>query len=236
MIAQLFASGDCELIRGGLVDQPVNTASSVAYLIAGSALVERARHLERAQRPLAVTFGLATAANGLGSAAFHGVGGRSSRWLHDAAVLAVLGLVAVTNAERFAARAGAPRADVTRAPIAVVVGAAAVLALSSRMSTPSQALLMLGAVVSEVAIAVAARRRDTHDAARARRTRRLLIGGAVAAVLNTTARTGGPLCAPDSLLQGHAGWHVITALLLWWWAGPGVVARHRPDHEVSSIR
>jgi hypothetical protein len=41
--------------------------------------------------------------------------------------------------------------------------------------------------------------------------------GAVAAVvvggvLYVLGRTGGPLCAPDSLLQLHAGWHVATAV------------------------
>ena len=32
--------------------------------------------------------------------------------------------------------------------------------------------------------------------------------------LHATSRTGGPLCRPDSLLQGHALWHVVSALAL----------------------
>ena len=35
---------------------------------------------------------------------------------------------------------------------------------------------------------------------------------ALAAVVNVLSRTGAPLCRPDSLLQGHAVWHVLTAV------------------------
>jgi len=30
------------------------------------------------------------------------------------------------------------------------------------------------------------------------------------------SRTGGPLCDPDSLLQGHAAWHVLSAVAAGW--------------------
>jgi hypothetical protein len=35
---------------------------------------------------------------------------------------------------------------------------------------------------------------------------------AAGAVANVLTRTGAPLCRPDSLLQGHALWHVLTAV------------------------
>jgi hypothetical protein len=37
---------------------------------------------------------------------------------------------------------------------------------------------------------------------------------AIAVVLQLFGRTGGALCRPDSLLQAHAGWHVLTATAL----------------------
>jgi hypothetical protein len=47
-------------------------------------------------------------------------------------------------------------------------------------------------------------------------------GGALAAglfaaglALHVAGRTGRPLCRPDSLLQAHAGWHVLSAAALW---------------------
>jgi hypothetical protein len=57
---------------------------------------------------------------------------------------------------------------------------------------------------------------------RRRRTRRRLAVAAAllaaATVVNLLSRTGDPLCDPDSLLQGHAAWHVLTALALREWA------------------
>jgi hypothetical protein len=44
--------------------------------------------------------------------------------------------------------------------------------------------------------------------------------GAVAVVLNLLTRTGAPLCRPGSLLQGHAAWHVLTAVALGLWFAP----------------
>jgi len=54
------------------------------------------------------------------------------------------------------------------------------------------------------------------------RTRRRFVAAAAllgtATVVNLLSRTGDPLCNPDSLLQGHAVWHVLTALALREWA------------------
>jgi predicted membrane channel-forming protein YqfA (hemolysin III family) len=41
---------------------------------------------------------------------------------------------------------------------------------------------------------------------------------AIGAVVFALSRTGGPLCEPDSLFQGHALWHVLTATALALWA------------------
>ena len=40
--------------------------------------------------------------------------------------------------------------------------------------------------------------------------RRLVLG----VIINGLSRTGGPLCRPESLLQGHAAWHVLSAASL----------------------
>jgi hypothetical protein len=41
---------------------------------------------------------------------------------------------------------------------------------------------------------------------------------ALGALINGLSRTGGPLCRPKSLLQGHAAWHVLSAASLSSWA------------------
>ena len=49
---------------------------------------------------------------------------------------------------------------------------------------------------------------------------------ACAAVLNLVGRTGGPLCRPDALVQGHAAWHVLTAAALWAWGTASARGSH----------
>ena len=70
-----------------------------------------------------------------------------------------------------------------------------------------------------VAFAMAAARGRPR---RPSKTTWLLAGTAIAA--NVLTRTGAPLCRPDSLLQGHAAWHVLTAAAVAAWlterAGP----------------
>jgi len=57
---------------------------------------------------------------------------------------------------------------------------------------------------------------------RPRRRRRIahrIVSAALAAGLTgyVLGRTGGPLCRPDSLLQPHALWHVLTAVAMAAW-------------------
>jgi hypothetical protein len=56
------------------------------------------------------------------------------------------------------------------------------------------------------------------------------------ALANVLTRTGAPLCQPDSPVQGHAGWHVLTAVALAAWLGsaraprdPVLLAASRPS-------
>jgi hypothetical protein len=51
----------------------------------------------------------------------------------------------------------------------------------------------------------------------------LVTFGAAVAV-NLLTRTGAPLCRPHSLVQGHAAWHVLTAVALGTW-----LAARRPE-------
>lgn len=64
----------------------------------------------------------------------------------------------------------------------------------------------------------------------------LIVGGA-AIVVNLLTRTGAPLCRPDSLLQGHGAWHVLTAAALALWFATGEAPRHEEpvahEHRVS---
>ena len=138
------AVADCERIRPGLVAQPVNTASSLAYCVAGAWILAR--------RPLSVrrlALGLSAVAAGVGSVAYHGPGGRIGKGVHDSS-------------------AGALAA-----------------ATSFAMLTPPTRIDRRVAAVS------------------------CLSAGAA---VHAASRTGRVLCRPDSLLQGHALWHVLGAV------------------------
>lgn len=199
----IIALGDCEAVRDGILGQPVNALSSLAYLVAGVPLVGQLRAAPVGQRRWLFAFCLATAANGLGGVAFHGPGGPLSRWVHDTAVLATLGIMAGSDL-----RALRRRSDAGVGPILIIVGASGAFALVPTISSVAQWLFAAGLAVGELAMFSAGRRRGFG----------LLAGVGVAAVVVFAAsRTGGPWCRPDSLLQGHALWHGLTAVLLWRW-------------------
>jgi hypothetical protein len=52
-----------------------------------------------------------------------------------------------------------------------------------------------------------------------------LTAAGAAVVANVLTRSGAPLCRPDSLLQGHAAWHVLTATAIAVWFSPREQAR-----------
>ena len=112
-----LGAGDCERLHGGLVAQPVNTASALAYVAVGAWLIGRRR----------VGFGLAVAAAGIGSVDYHGPGSPAARLLHDGGLYAVAGLVAWHEVGRRLRRARLPadRRPAYRAALAAAAAGAA---------------------------------------------------------------------------------------------------------------
>ena len=98
-----LGAGDCERLHDGLVAQPVNTASALAYVAVGAWLLGRRQ----------AVFGLAVVAAGVGSVDYHGPGSPAARLLHDGGLYAVVGLVAWHEATR---RVGQARRAGTGAP------------------------------------------------------------------------------------------------------------------------
>lgn len=109
------AASDCERVRPGLIGQPANTVSSLAFLLAARPLLRASR------RPGAGAWaGVAAAAamEGLGSVGYHGPGGRVSKIVHDVGIVALVATTATALARDPAARVQ---------PRAVGLGAAAAL-------------------------------------------------------------------------------------------------------------
>jgi hypothetical protein len=134
-----LAGSDCEALHDGLLGQPANSMSSLAYVAVA------AYALRRGAPPAPA---LALALVGVGSVLYHGPMPPGAEMVHDASLVAL----------------------------------------------PATAL------------AVAWRRRSLPLPPTA-----AIAAFATGAVVNLLTRTGAPLCRPDSLLQGHALWHVLTA-------------------------
>ena len=194
----MTAASDCEACRHGWVTQPANTLSSLAYVVAGADLMRRP-DADRA-------FAGAVVAVGLGSVAYHGPGGAWGKWAHDASLIAMLGLLALSDVTLVAGRDRPPGA------VAGVVGGAMAAA---HPATSEVAQLSVGALAVAAEARRYARMAGTGELAGS--------GGLFAAglVVQVLGRTGRPWCRPGSFAQPHAAWHVLSAASLW--------LRRRPD-------
>lgn len=196
---------DCEARDGRLWEQSVNTWSSLAYVVVGVVLAAAAG---RRRLPLgAAVLGFAIALEGVGSVLFHGAASEISLALHDLALFAVAGFIVGWHIGRL--RDTAESWSVGGAGIGLVVGGG--IWLVERGSTNA---IVAAAIVAIVVSDLLARRRGMTPVA----NRRLVAFATVAVVLWFLGRGESPLCDPDSPLQFHALWHIVSALLLLGWA------------------
>ena len=209
MAAAGLASSDCERLGDGALAQPVNTLSSLAYLLVGLWIVGLARRSPGRRVELAV-FGAAVALNSVGGLAFHGVQSWGARWVHDLAILAVLGFVVAFGAARLLDR---PTRWLLRA---YAVGLAVLGAVIAAFPGTVQALsgvLAIAAGATEVVEyrhEVPALRREGVTARRLARLSVLAVL-ALASAAFLVGRTDAWLCSPDSAFQWHAVWHLLSA-------------------------
>jgi hypothetical protein len=145
--------------------------------------------------------GWSLVAVGLGSVAYHGPGGVLGRWAHDASLLAMTGLIALSDLHH---GRGTPPAAAELAAVTAVAGAAA----HPRTSAAAQAVAAAGALVAEVHRHLT----EGHDDGRDVLAAAMFAAGLG---LHVAGRTGRPLCRPDSPLQAHAAWHVLSAAAVW---------------------
>ena len=203
ILAQLGES-DCEIIHEGLLKQPVNALSSLAFSVVGLLIALSASRAEGHERPIHLVFGLLLVLTGAGSLLFHGPQSSGSHFLHDATFLATLWFLAVMNLnEAYGWWTG-------RGWVAWLSGAV-VLSVLLIVFPDSTNLLTVGMIVALVAGDIAIQRKGG------------IIGAwyavavatlAIAVGLMLAGRTGSPLCDPESVVQAHGGWHVLMAIAL----------------------
>jgi len=120
------AISDCEQIHPGRIAQPANTLSSLGFVVAAFPIARAAR---RRRRPVWLAVAAATAVEGIGSAAYHGPGGRASKRLHDGGLVALVATLGM-------ALASEGRPTPRRPRTAVLAAAAVALHALSRTGGP----------------------------------------------------------------------------------------------------
>ena len=199
-----LGESDCEEIRTGFIAQPVNAVSSLAYVAGGGWVAAGG---VRDGRPAAVAFGGLLGAVGAGSVLYHGPCPPGAQQAHDASLAAALGLVVLHNTAAISGRHHLVRGATQ---VAAAIAAAVPVLPNGRFTNQVAAVLGIAAVATE---AISVRRHHPRGPAAAA-AGTLALG----ALVNVLSRTGGPLCRPQSLIQGHAVWHVLSAVSLAAWA------------------
>jgi len=199
-----MGDSDCEFVESGLLVQPANAVSSLAYSLIGAAIVVWAFRVSGHNRVVRIAFGVLMVATGVGSVMFHGPQGWGSQFLHDITFLTALLFLAVFNLT-------AARSKNAAASWVYFIAGAVVLAVSLVVSPGVTNALMIAVVVALVASDVALFRQSV------RWTKWYvtgLVASAAAVSMFVLGRTGGILCDPSSTFQGHAVWHVLGAVAL----------------------
>jgi Ceramidase len=200
---------DCEHIGQSLLAQPANTLSSLAYVLAGVLLLGRAAAARPGARIAPAVYAVTMTGVGIGSAVFHGPMPAWGRFGHDLSIAAVLAFVIGYDV----ALARDTSTNMGLAVFLAIAGACAVvLAVWPDAGNALDAALVAGAVVAEIVASRSAAARATADG----RLWIAIVGVvAIGALLNALGRTDAPLCEPESPVQLHAVWHVLTAFVLW---------------------
>jgi len=201
-----LGASDCEAIRPGLIAQPANAASSLAYVVAGGWVIRRTGRRADLDAGFGARAGAALVATGLGSVAYHGPCPPGARWVHDASLAALLVGVVAHDVVELAGHPPARDAALHGAGALVIGG---LLAARPEGSNAIAAAVATAGLAGEVALARRGARHRWRLAA-------ALLGLGVAA--NLATGTGAPGCRPRSILQGHALWHAATAAAFAVWA------------------
>ncbi len=207
LAAGRIGESDCETIGGGLLAQPVNAISSLAYVVVAGWLVWWTRRLAGPERAMAGIYAVVLALVGFGSVAFHGPMPSWAKLAHDlpiAAIGLIVAMVALirTDPDR--------RGAVAVAVAVAVVGVGILFAIVPGAGLTTTGTIAVGAIAAEGLRWRRERLWRRHVVVRR------YVGAAgiliIAAVINALGKTGGPWCRPDAWIQPHALWHILSAV------------------------
>jgi len=119
-----LGASDCERIGLGLLAQPVNALTSLAFVVAGAWIVHRALGA-RDGRARLILFGCVVASVGVGSVLYHGPQPAPAQNLHDGTIVVVVVGVGVLELIRARRRFHRDRRGYLLAVAALLLGAVA---------------------------------------------------------------------------------------------------------------
>lgn len=199
----------CETPRSGLIVQPANSVSSLGFVFAGFLMIALGSGTTWATampRQAAMLLGTTAIIVGLGSVMLHAT---LTLWgqFFDVVGMYLIGSFMLIMA--LARWQDIPARSATWAYVALSVALVAVLLIAPDLRRPLFTALLLAAAVGELIFA-----RPKRAGVR---TRYYLGGIAVMglALVIWNLDQHLILCAPHSLLQGHAAWHLMGAMSLW---------------------
>jgi Ceramidase len=200
----------CEFPRpGALMVQPANSISSFGYAFGGFLMIVLASASgwgSAFPRSAARIFGATAIFVGLGSVLLHATLTLWGQFFDVMGMYLVSGFMLVSA---FAAWRGLSNRSAMALYVIVLLFLIAVLALFPEVRRWLYAVVLIGAIILELGFA---------------RPRRIAvqtgyylagIGAKATAFAIWTLDQRGLVCAPDSLIQGHAAWHLLGATALW---------------------
>jgi hypothetical protein len=208
-------NGFCEAARDQLVRQPANTWSNTGFVVAGLLI---AWHVGRGLREDAVltrsratSYAVLVVLLGPGSAAMHASQSAAGGHLDTTSMYLLASFAAAYALARLR------RWDGRSFAVAFVVLLAGCELVDFLVTQPVPVVMSVGNVVfgALLATAIALEVRMGREPDRSIELRWGLAGlgtMVVAFVIWNTAKQGTPFCSPDSLLQGHAAWHLLGAV------------------------
>ena len=121
-----LGDGDCEELRPGLLGQPVNTVSSLAYVGVGAWLASRTVRGSAPSSVGVLVYAASTTLAGVGSVAYHGPQFPGAQTLHDLPILGIAGIgLGVPVARRARGRRALPGWSSRRGAALAATGAVA---------------------------------------------------------------------------------------------------------------
>ncbi len=201
----------CEAIRPGPIAQPVNAWSNLAFVLVGllilsarpAAGAQMRASLMLSQPAYRIVFGASTVVIGLGSLFYHASLSFAGQWFDVMGMYLLATFMALYGLARIRPLRG-PRFALLYVAVNGVLGALLIAVPEVRRQIFAGLILAVIALEGWIALRHRPLMRYGYFGA-------ALVSFAVAYAiwLLDTARA---LCAPDSLLQGHALWHLLGAL------------------------